>query len=202
MDRLRRRTGYYVALLVGSLLGFAVLYHVGMFYFEGEQNSFLHSMQVVVETFTATGYGSDSPWSSPQMNLLVMVMDVAGTFLFFLGLPVLLFPFLRDAFSTTVPTAVEGVEDHVVICSFTQRSRMLIDELDGLDVPHVVVEHDRDAAVDLVEEGVRVVHGDPERAETLLNAGLRDARALVADVDAGVAAFTALAGDESGGGAS
>ena len=197
MNRLRRRTGYYVALLVGSLLGFAVLYHVGMFYFEGERNTFLHSLQVVVETFTATGYGSDSPWSTPQMNLLVMVMDIAGTFLFFLGLPVLLFPFLRDAFSTTVPTATDGIDDHVVICSFTQRSRRLIDELEGLEVPYVVVESDRDAAEDLVEDGVRVVHGDPERAETLLNAGLGEARALVADVDDETNASVALAANEA-----
>jgi Trk K+ transport system NAD-binding subunit len=197
MDRLRRRTFYYVALLVGSLFVFAVLYHFGMFYFEGEQNTFLHSMQVVVETFTATGYGSDSPWTSPPMNLLVMVMDIAGTFLFFLGLPVLLFPFLRDAFSTTVPTAVEDLEDHVVICSFTQRSRMLIDELQGLGVPYVVVEGDRDAAEDLVEDGLRVVHGDPERAETLVSAGLREARALVADVDDETNASVALAASEA-----
>ena len=197
MNRLRRRTGYYVALLVGSLFVFAVLYHVGMFYFEGEGNTFLHSMQVVVETFTATGYGSDSPWSTPQMNLLVMVMDIAGTFLFFLGLPVLLFPFLRDAFSTTIPTDTDGVDDHVVICSFTQRSRRLIDELERLEVPYVVVESDRDAAEDLVEDGVRVVHGDPERAETLLNAGLGEARALVADVDDETNASVALAANEA-----
>jgi Trk K+ transport system NAD-binding subunit len=197
MNRLRRRTGYYVALLVGSLFVFAVLYHAGMFYFEGEGNTFLHSMQVVVETFTATGYGSDSPWSTPQMNLLVMVMDIAGTFLFFLGLPVLLFPFLRDAFSTTIPTDTDGVDDHVVICSFTQRSRRLIDELEGLEVPYVVVESDRDAAEDLVEDGVRVVHGDPERAETLVNAGLGEARALVADVDDETNASVALAANEA-----
>jgi Trk K+ transport system NAD-binding subunit len=197
MNRLRRRTGYYVALLVGSLFVFAVLYHVGMFYFEGEGNTFLHSMQVVVETFTATGYGSDSPWSTPQMNLLVMVMDIAGTFLFFLGLPVLLFPFLRDAFSTTIPTDTDGVGDHVVICSFTKRGRRLIDELEGLEVPYVVVESDRDAAEDLVEDGVRVVHGDPERAETLLNAGLGEARALVADVDDETNASVALAANEA-----
>ena len=197
MNRLRRRTGYYVALLVGSLFVFAVLYHVGMFYFEGEGNTFLHSMQVVVETFTATGYGSDSPWSTPQMNLLVMVMDIAGTFLFFLGLPVLLFPFLRDAFSTTIPTDTDGVDDHVVICSFTQRSRSLIDELEGLEVPYVVVESDRDAARDLVEDGFRVVHGDPERAETLANAGLAEARALVADVDDETNASVALAASEA-----
>ena len=197
MNRLRRRTGYYVALLVGSLFVFAVLYHAGMFYFEGEGNTFLHSMQVVVETFTATGYGSDSPWSTPQMNLLVMVMDIAGTFLFFLGLPVLLFPFLRDAFSTTIPTDTDGVDDHVVICSFTQRSRRLIDELEGLEVPYVVVESDRDAAEDLVEDGVRVVHGDPERAETLVNAGLGEARALVADVGDETNASVALAANEA-----
>jgi Trk K+ transport system NAD-binding subunit len=197
MNRLQRRTLYYAVLIVGSMVLYSVLYHFGMFFFEGEQNSYLHSLQVVVETFTATGYGSDSPWASAEMNLLVMVMDLTGTFLFFLGLPVLLFPLLRETFSTSPATAVEGMDDHVVICSFTQRSRTLIDELEGLGVDYVVVESDRDAAADLTEDDIEAIHGDPERAETLRAAGVTDARALVADIGDEANASVALAATEA-----
>ena len=197
MNRLQRRTLYYAVLIVGSMIVYSVLYHFGMFFFEGEQNSYLHSLQVVVETFTATGYGSDSPWASAEMNLLVMVMDLTGTFLFFLGLPVLLFPLLRETFSTSPATAVEGMDDHVVICSFTQRSRTLIDELEGLGVDYVVVESDRDAAADLTEDDIEAIHGDPERAETLRAAGVTDARALVADIGDEANASVALAATEA-----
>ncbi|WP_336003256.1 potassium channel family protein [Halorientalis halophila] len=184
MDTWQRRTGYYVLALGGIMLGYALLYHWAMATFEGIDRGFLRSVQIVVETFTTTGFGSDSSsWDSWQSLLLVIVMDLTGVVLIFLALPVLLFPLFEETISTTPPTEVEEVEDHVLICSYSARIRMLIDELDVLDVPYVVVEPDRDRAVELIESNVEVVHGDPESTATLEGAHLESARALVADVD-------------------
>jgi hypothetical protein len=134
MDKWQRRTVYYVVLLTGSMLVFAVLYQNGMRIYEGRPRTFLHSVQIVVETFTTTGFGSDSPWTSPQMNVLVIVMDLFGTVLIFMAFPVLAFPLLEDILSTTVPTAVDDLDDHVVICTYTPRADVLIDELESRDV--------------------------------------------------------------------
>jgi len=183
MDKWQRRTVYYALLLIGVMLIYAVLYHNGMRIYEAESITFLHSLQVVVETFTTTGFGSDAPWNSPEMNILVIVMDLTGVVLIFMALPVLAFPLLEDVLSTTVPKSVEnGLDDHVVICTYTSRADALIDELDSWDVDYVIVEPDRERATDLYEDDYRVIHEDPESVSGLEQASLTTARALVADV--------------------
>lgn len=183
MDTWQRRTAYYVLALSVVMLLYAVVYHYAMVTYEGASHSFLHSVQVVVETFTTTGFGSDAPWTTPQANLLVIAMDLTGVVLIFLALPVLLFPLFEEAMSTTPPDSVEGLTDHVIVCAYSPRIRSLTDELRTFDVPYVVIESDRDRAVELIEDDVPVIHGDPGSEEALENAGLETARALVADVD-------------------
>jgi Trk K+ transport system NAD-binding subunit len=179
----KRRTGYYLVSLAVLILLYTVIYHWANATYEGASHSFLQSFQFVVETFTATGYGSHAPWETPVMNLLVVVMDLTGVALIFLALPIMLFPLFEEAVSTTPPDEVDGITDHVVICAFSPRIRMWLDELETLDIPAVVIEPDRDLAVELVEAGITVIHGDPDSAETLQKANITDARALVADVD-------------------
>jgi Trk K+ transport system NAD-binding subunit len=197
MDKWQRRTVYYSLLLIGVMLIYAVLYHHGMRIYEGENLSFLHSVQVVVETFTTTGFGSDAPWESPEMNALIIVMDLTGVALIFMALPVLAFPLLEEILSTTVPKSVDnGVDDHVVICSYTSRAEALIDELESWDVDYVIVEPDRDRATELYEDDYRVIHEDPESVAGLEQAELTAARALVADVSDQVDASIVLTAQE------
>jgi len=196
MDKWQRRTVYYVVLLTGSMLVFAVLYQNGMRIYEGRPRTFLHSVQIVVETFTTTGFGSDSPWTSPQMNVLVIVMDLFGTVLIFMAFPVLAFPLLEDILSTTVPTAVDDLDDHVVICTYTPRADVLIDELESRDVDYVIVEPGRDRATRLYEDGYRIIRADPESTSGLEGANLAAARALVADVSDQVDASIVLTARE------
>jgi Trk K+ transport system NAD-binding subunit len=197
MDKWQRRTVYYAFLLFGSMLVFTILYQNGMRIYEGDSRTFLHSLQVVVETFTTTGFGSDSPWRSPEMQVLVILMDFVGTLLIFMALPVLAFPLLEDILSTTVPTAVPGdTEGHVVICSYTSRAEALTNELDSWDVDHVIIESDRERATDLYENDHHVIHADPTSITGLEGAELASARALVADVSDQVDASIVLAARE------
>jgi Trk K+ transport system NAD-binding subunit len=197
MDTWQRRTVYYSLGLTGVMLVYAVLYHHGMRIFEGEEHTFLHSVQIVVETFTTTGFGSDAPWESPEMNALVIVMDLTGVILIFMALPVLVFPLLEEVLSTTVPTTVEnGVDDHVVICTYTSRADALIDELESWGVEYVIVEPDRERATSLYEDGYTVIRADPESVNGLERAKLADARALVADVSDEVDASIVLTARE------
>ncbi len=197
MDKWQRRTVYYSTALVGIMLVYAVSYRHGMRVFEGERLTFLHSLQVVVETFTTTGFGSDAPWESAEMNALVILMDLTGVVLIFIALPVLAFPLFEDALSTTVPTSVEnGLADHVVVCTYTSRAEALVDDLESRDVDYVVVEPGREQATELYEGDFDVVHADPESVEGLEDANLGSARALVADVSDRVDASIVLAAQE------
>lgn len=72
----------------------STIYYYTMVVFEGRSTTFFHSAQVVVETFTGTGFGSDSPWQSPITNTLVILLDLS-TFLFlFIVLPYVFQPIL------------------------------------------------------------------------------------------------------------
>jgi len=181
MDTWKRRTLYYLGTLAAVMLGFAVVYDYGMTAYEADPKPFYHSVRIVVETFTTTGYGSDSPWATPEMNVFVTVMDLTGVVLIFMALPVFVVPLFEDAVSTTLPSSFDDLEDHVVVCTYSPRAEALIDELTARGVPYVVVEPDRERAVDLHESGHTILHGDPESVETLRAANLRDAVALVAD---------------------
>ncbi|WP_049984776.1 potassium channel family protein [Halobellus rufus] len=197
MSTWQRRVVGYAVFLVGVMLLTALGYQWGMRVYESDPVTFLHSLQVVVEMFTTTGFGGDSPWTSPQMNAFIIVMDLVGMALLIGALPVMATPFLEDAFSTTIPTAVEeALSDHVVICTYTPRVDALTAELDSYDVPYVIVEPDREQSATLYEDGHRVIRADPESTEGLQNARLSSARALVADGDDQVDASIVLAAKE------
>lgn len=197
MHRWQRRTVYYVVVLTALVFCYTLAYQYGMKAFEGEPRSFLHSLQIVVETFTTTGFGSDAPWETDFMNLLIITMDVIGTVVIFLALPVFLFPAMEDALSTTVPSTVEnGTSNHVVIATYTARADALIDELDDRGVESVIVEPDRKRATELYEDGYEVIHTDPDAVEGLKGANLSQARALVADVSDQVDASIVLTARE------
>jgi Trk K+ transport system NAD-binding subunit len=179
----RRRVLYYVTVSVAAIVAFALLYQYAMAAFEGIQVSFVKALEVVVQTFTTTGYGEDAGiWDSPQMLVLMIVMQITGVVLIFLTLPLFLVPLVEAALRTDPPTESDLV-DHVIICSFTDRGRALVNELRSMDVPHVIVESDYETATRLHEDGYTVVYGNPENEETLLDAGAARARALVADDD-------------------
>jgi Trk K+ transport system NAD-binding subunit len=183
MSKWRRRTALYLLSLAGVMAAYAFAYHIGMAVLEGRPSSFLHSVQVVVETFTTTGFGSDAPWSSPWMNVLVILMDLTGVFLIFMTLPAFVFPLFEEAMATTAPRAVEDLSGHVVVCEYTPHGESLVDELETRDEEYVVVESDEETAADLYDDDLSVIHGDPESTETLRRANADAATALVADAD-------------------
>lgn len=49
-----------------------------MMVFEGRSRSFIDSLSIVIETFTTVGYGTDAPWESPVIQILVMLMELTG----------------------------------------------------------------------------------------------------------------------------
>jgi uncharacterized sodium:solute symporter family permease YidK len=68
MNTWQRRMAYSMAVLTALIAVYTVAYDYGMSAFEGEPETFLHSLQVVVEAFTTTGFGSDAPWTSPVVS--------------------------------------------------------------------------------------------------------------------------------------
>ncbi|MFB6130524.1 MAG: TrkA family potassium uptake protein [Salinigranum sp.] len=183
LSRAGRRVVYYVAAAAAVMLAYALVYQHAMATLEGVHVGYVQALQVVVETFTTTGYGEDAAtWSTNGMWLLMIVMQVTGVVAIFMTLPLFVVPLVEEALRTAPPTSAD-LTGHVLVCNFTPRGDTLVDELDARGVPYVVVEADRERAMELHEEGYSVVHGDPESVEVLEAAGAPAALALVADAD-------------------
>lgn len=197
MVRQKQRVRYYLLALLTAILVFTVAYNFGMSAFEGRPQSFLHSLVMVFETFTTTGYGEDAPWTSPVMNLLVLGMQVSGVVLLLAALPVFIIPLIENRLAMTPPTALDGVSDHVIVCGDTQIGRSLVSEFVPRDVEYVILESDRDAATELYEANYSVLHGDPELPETFHDANVADAAAVITDAPDEIGASIVLAARES-----
>jgi Trk K+ transport system NAD-binding subunit len=164
------------------MLLLAFVYQWGFAVFEGQRVDYVHSLYIVSETFTTTGFGRDAArWTSDGMLLLMVGMQLAGVGLIFLALPAVVVPLVNEALTSSPPRRVD-LNDHVVICSFTPRGETLVRELRARDQPYAVVVPDRDRAVELMDDH-DVVHGDPEDVDALRRANVGSARAIVADAD-------------------
>jgi Trk K+ transport system NAD-binding subunit len=182
MGTLTRRTIYYLLILIGTTALFAGLYSAGMSLWEGRPRPWYRSLEVVIQTFTTTGYGQDAPWQSPQMNLLVILMQLTGIGFILSAVDVFVVPWLREALRPTAPTSIPEISDHVIVCGYTPRVEVFVEEMTARDQAYVLIESDPDRAAALHEQEHRVLQGDPTDPDVLERAHLSAARALVADV--------------------
>jgi Trk K+ transport system NAD-binding subunit len=176
----QRRTALAIAISVTVVVSYAFVYRWGMGRFEARPISFLQAVQVVVETLTTSGFGGHAPWSSDQMNLMVLAMNVTGVVMVFLALPYFAFPLLKEMFGTTPPRRVE-LEGHVILCPYNPRIEAMMRELRDRGRPYAVIEPDADVARRLAASGYPVIQGDPEHVESFERASISLAVAVVVD---------------------
>lgn len=179
----RRRLAGAVVFVVLLVFVYSFVYQWAMWTFEGEARSFFASMQVVVESLTTAGFGGDThAWNTPQMNILVLLMNISGVLLVFLALPVFVFPMLQEALERPLPTTSD-LTNHVVICGYSRRDEILTRELEGADIPYVYIENDQETVRALLDQDIPVIFGDSEQVATFERANLAKAQAVVADIN-------------------
>jgi Trk K+ transport system NAD-binding subunit len=128
------------------------------------------------------------------MQVIITVTDLLGMTILVGALPVFVGPLLENVMSTAPADAVDpDLQDHVVICSDTSRAHELIEELVSNEIPYVLVESDRDRAIESLDNGYNVVQADPQSTAGLKSARLASARALFADMTDEIDASIVLA---------
>ncbi|MFQ3293319.1 MAG: Trk K+ transport system NAD-binding subunit [Halobacteriales archaeon] len=193
MERWQRRAIKTIGALIGSLVVLSVVYHYIMITFEGGSSSYFHSTQVVVETFTGSGFGSDSPWGSVVANAFVIALDLSTFLVLFIVLPYVFQPILESNLTPAPPRSV-SLSDHVVVASeYAPRTERLVSEFETRGVEYVVVVSNEETALDLSEEGRSVIHGDPTSTDALDRACTGVASTVVIDVEDENAASSILA---------
>lgn len=182
MSALSRRTIYYLCILLGTTVLFTGAYSVGMSVWEGRPRPWYRALEVVVQTFTTTGYGEDAPWTSPQMNVLVVVMQLTGIGFILSAVDVFVVPWLQRALQPSAPSALSDRVGHVVVCGYTPRVEVFIEHMEARGQEYVLIEADGERAGQLYEQGEQVIEGDATVPEVLERAHAGSARAIVADV--------------------
>jgi len=168
-----------VALLV---LTYSLLYQWAIFRFEEVNITIFQSLQTVIEIFTTAGFGGDTQyWNTAAMNLLVIGMNLTGVLLVFLALPVFAIPLFQQALENN-PQQSTTISDHIIICSYNSRENVLRSELEAADVPYVIIDTDAETVLELNNNGVEAICGDPEQEQALKAANISAAQALVTDV--------------------
>jgi len=180
LTRRQRLLVVYAVGVVTVVLAYTGIYATGMRYLEDRPRTLFHSLQIVVETMTTTGYGADSPWDTPWMNLYMVAIQVTGIVIGFVALRVLVIP-LFERTPLNLDDRLSTKDDHVVVAEYQRDTEVLLDELERLDVPYVLLESDEDEAKRLSDDGYRAINGDPEERADLDRATISRASLLITD---------------------
>lgn len=173
---------FYLFGLILLVMVYTVLYRHFMLAFEGRERGLFQALQVVVETMTTVGYGEDAPWSSPQMNLLVIVIQLTGLVALFMLLPLFVLPWVEERLRRRwVPTrASRRLKDHVLICGYSPLAEALATELALARRPFLVMAREAELIARLAER-YPAIWGDASHYLDLQRAGAGRAMALVAN---------------------
>ncbi|SEQ94420.1 potassium channel family protein [Natrinema salaciae] len=170
----------FVISLVVVVLFYTVVYNWGMRTLENDPQSIFRSLNTVVETMTTTGYGADSPWATPVMNVLMVTIQFTGVIIGFVTLRVLVIP-LFERTPLNLADRLTSKNDHVVIAEYQHDTELLLDELEELDIDYVLIESDVEEAKRLSDEGYQAITGDPEERSDLDRATIERASLFITD---------------------
>jgi len=182
ISRSSRRLLVLLASLPAAVLLLGTLYMLGSTYLEHSPRGLWQGMEWAAETLTTTGYGADARWHSSLMTLFVIVAQFLGLFLVFMIFPVYVLPYFEERFESRLPRALPEMGGRVLFYRYGPAVDSLIEELQRVRVPFVVLEEEEALARSLRERGYEVVYGCIGEDPAVL-AGVESARALVTNAD-------------------
>src|ERR1700692_4948781 len=78
---------------------------------------------------------------------------------------------------------VNRLNDHFIICGYGQVGRTVVDQLQRLEIPFVLIETNEGLYRELLNNSVLVIQGDAKRQDVLLQAGIQRACGICIVID-------------------
>ncbi|MFY9329226.1 MAG: NAD-binding protein [Georgfuchsia sp.] len=181
-QRSTRRLLVLLGCLPLAIVGLGLLYMFGMEFLEHKPRGLWQSIEWAAETITTNGYGYDSYWQHPLMNLLVIFTELLGMFFVVLFFPIYVLPFMEERFESRLQRHLPPMAGRVLIQGYGPAVDSLVVELGQAGIPLVILEEDDDLARSLRDRGYDVVAGKLEEQADLLS-GVAAARALITNAD-------------------
>lgn len=182
-----RALGKYVAMLAGCVAVFSVLFH-GIMAYEGQDHSWFTGVYWTLTVMSTLGFG-DITFHSDVGRVFSVVVLLSGIMLLLIVLPYAFIrhfyaPWLETKMRMSAPRALAPeVSDHVVVCNYDELGRSMVDRLHIRGIPYVVIEPDPALALLLHRQGLSVICGDRDGAETYGRVRTSSARLIVANAD-------------------
>ena len=176
---LRQLRAAILALIVLVLLGTA-----GYMFVEGW--SFLDALYMTVTTITTVGYMEVHPLSQAgrMFSLLVIISGVTVLFYTVGKIAQVMFEgqFQRYFGRIKLEKQIEAMKDHYIICGYGRIGALICREFAAKPVPFVVVESNPSVIERLEHDGHLFIRGSATEDESLLKAGIKRAKGLIAVV--------------------
>lgn len=78
---------------------------------------------------------------------------------------------------------VDRLRDHFIICGYGQVGRTVVDQLQRLEIPFVLIETNEGLYRELLNDKTPVIQGDAKRHDILVQAGIERARGICVVID-------------------
>lgn len=161
----------YLAILVGVIIVFTVVFHLIMVYVEGEDHSWITGLYWTLTVMSTLGFG-DITFQSDIGRLFSVFVLMSGIVMLLIVLPFAFIrffyaPWLESQIRNTAPRALPpDTEGHVVLTNYDTIAEGVIRRLERDGIPYVVLEPDPHTAANLQVDGVQVVTGEIDHKDT------------------------------------
>ncbi len=174
----------FFAFLALMIVIYTLLFHLLMLY-EGRDYSWLSGLYWTLTTMSTLGFG-DIVFETDLGRFFSLVVLMSGVIFLLVMLPFTFInffysPWLEAYNRTKTPTELpDTVRDHVIITNFDAVTRSLIEKLRDFNHSYYILVPDQQKALELYQDGYKVVVGDLDDPETYLKIQVKQATMVVA----------------------
>lgn len=148
-----------------------------------ENFSFLEALYMTVITISTVGFTEVRPLSeSGRIFTIFLILINLGLFTYFVTLLTRFFSdgeFIKLYNQIKMENSIQQLKQHVIICGFGRNGKESAQILFNNKIPFVVLEEKNELETDLDFDVPYFMKGDATKDEVLLEAGIKNARALI-----------------------
>ncbi|MEE4000922.1 potassium channel protein [Tenacibaculum sp. FZY0031] len=172
-SKLYKAITYSVLIVSAGVLGYVMLFGY----------SFIDALYMTIITISTIGFGEVHPFGTGE-KLFTIGLIISSLFIF--GYAVSSFSeylisgqFFHQLKVKKVQKKIEKLQGHTIVCGYGRNGKQAISKLKNYKKQVVVVEKFDGIARQLDEKGVLTIQGDATLDETLLRAGIMNAKNLI-----------------------
>lgn len=171
--RIRFAIAILVLILFAGVVGYSYI----------EEFDFLDSLYMTVITVTTVGFREIHEFS-PEGKVFTIILILTSWVAFAYALSVITTYFVEGEINSLLKvfrnkSEIKRMDNHVIVVGYGRNGRQAVQELKLNRHPFVVVEKDHELIIAKSDKGMAFIEGDATEDETLINAGIRNARALI-----------------------